>query len=343
MDLTVFPGTDPVELYRRRDGIYGVDLLVTAIVHLDFFTWLAAKEPQTKAQICAGLELADRPTDVMLTLLSAMGLVRAEAGAFTLTASAREHLVKGSPWFIGPYYASLSEREVARDLIKVMRTGRPANWGSEKAGKDWEKAMEESAFAERFTAAMDCRGVYLSAALAKKVELAGRRSVLDVAGGSGIYACALTARHPHLRATVLDRRPVDGVARRLIRERGFAERVDVATGDMFTDGWPSGHDVHLLSNVLHDWDFPKCRQLLAQSFATLEPGGLLVVHEAFLNAEKTGPLPVAEYSVILMHSTEGKCYSVGEMAELIAEAGFTGFQHQDTVADRGVITATKPG
>ena len=34
------PQTDPVDIYRVRDGIYAADMLLTAIVHLDLFSWL---------------------------------------------------------------------------------------------------------------------------------------------------------------------------------------------------------------------------------------------------------------------------------------------------------------
>src|ERR1051326_2913073 len=113
-DLRTAPHTDPVDIYRVRDGIYAADMLLTAIVHLDFFTWLA-ENPASKGEICRAFETTDRPTDVMLTLLAAMGLVEARVGrdfspgvpVFHLTTKAREHLVKTSPWFLGPYYESL--------------------------------------------------------------------------------------------------------------------------------------------------------------------------------------------------------------------------------------------
>lgn len=156
---------------------------------------------------------------------------------------------------------------------------------------------------------MDARGLYLGQAAASAVDLAGRRVLLDIAGGSGIYACAFVDRHPHLRATVFERPPVDAVAARAIAGRGFDDRVRVAAGDMLREPLPAGHDVHLISNVLHDWDLPAVDTILAASFAALPPDGLLVIHDAHLNADKTGPLPVAAYSVMLMHGTEGRCYS----------------------------------
>jgi hypothetical protein len=292
-DLRSVPVTDPVDIYRVRDGIYAADMLLTAIVHLDLFSWLSEK-PATRQEVCGALATAGRPTDVMLTLFAAMGLVEERQHVFYLTPLAKEHLVKTSPWFLGPYYESLKNRPVALDLLRVLRTGKPASWGSQKDEKDWHKAMETEAFATQFTAAMDCRGVYLAQAVAKSIDLSRRRRVLDVAGGSGVYACSLVTHHPHLSATVFEKPPVDGIA-----------------------------------------------TLIGRSFEALPPGGLIVVHDAFLNAAKNGPLHVAEYSVLLMHSSEGQCYSVREMAHYLTDVGFCDVAYRDTAAARGVMTATK--
>jgi ubiquinone/menaquinone biosynthesis C-methylase UbiE len=335
------PATDPTSIYRYRDGLYAADLLTAAIVHLDFFSSLAGR-PADLARICRRLRLKPRPADVMLTLFVAMGFLRRRGSRFELTGLAREHLVRSSPWFIGPYFASLKERPVCRDMLNVLRTDRPANWGSLRKEKEWSKAMGDPGFAEQFTAAMDCRGVYLGRAVAEAVDLRRRRTLLDVAGGSGIYACAIVARHRHLKATILEKPPVDRVARAAIARRGFADRVSVVTGDMFRDVWPMGFDVHLISNVLHDWDVPVVRKLLASSFRSLEPGGMVVIHDAHLNPDKSGPLHVAEYSAMLMHSTEGRCYSVSEMKEYLQEAGFGRVTFTQTAAARSVVRATKP-
>lgn len=339
-DLTSVPRTDPTDIYRVRDGIYAPDMLLTAVVDLDLFSWLAA-HPATKEEICRALEITDRPTDVMLTLFAAMGLVEERQQVFHLTTLAREHLVKGSPWYLGPYYASLKDRPVALDLLKVLRTGKPANWGSEQNQKDWHRAMETEEFATQFTAAMDCRGVYLAQAVAKAVDLSQRRHLLDIAGGSGIYACSLVTHHRQLTATVFEKPPVDKIAVRAISNRGCSDRVKVVAGDMLTDALPANADVHLFSNVLHDWDEPVVRQLLSKSFDALASGGPILIHDAFLNAAKNGPLHVAEYSVLLMHSSEGRCYSVSEMERYLRDAGFKDPMYVDGAAARGIILATK--
>ena len=339
-DLTRAPQTDPLEIYRYRDGLYGVDLLTAAIVHLDFFTWLAAN-PSDKATICRAFGTTDRPTDVMLTLFAANRFIESRNGAFHVTDLAREHLTKDSPWNLAPYYASLKDRPVTKDFLAVLKTDKPANWGSQKDALDWHKAMETEAFANSFTAAMDCRGLYLGRALATRLDLRGRKRLLDIGGGSGIYACSLVAHHAQLRATVFDQKPVDSIAAKLIAQRGFTERVDVVVGDMFKDPLPTNCDVHLYSNVLHDWGVAEARQLVANSFKALPSGGMLIIHDAFINADKTGPLPVAEYSALLMHSTQGKCYSTAEYEEMLSAAGFREFNFFATAADRGAMTALK--
>jgi len=342
LDLTAAPLTDPVAIYRYRDGLYAADLLACAVVNLDLFTWLG-ENAATQAEICAHFSLAERPVDVMLTLFAAMGLLRREGGAVRLAEVAREHLTSGSPWFLGPYYASLKDRPVCRDFLTVLRTGKPANWGSYKNEKDWAAAMEDAAFAESFTAAMDCRGVYLGQAAAKALDLGQYHRLLDIAGGSGIYACAFAARDEGLLCAVFEKAPVHKVAAAAIERRGFQKRVIVIEGDMFAQELPGDFDVHLISNVLHDWNEETAAALLRKSFRALKPGGLLIIHDVHINEEKSGPLPNAAYSALLMHATEGKCYSIAEISGLLRAAGFENPRFQETAADRSIITAAKAG
>ena len=70
-------------------------------------------------------------------------------------------------------------------------------------------------------------------------------------------------------------------------EHGVADRLDLIAGDMFADPVPPGADAILLSNVLHDWDVPDCRTLVARCAAALPPGGRLLVHDVFLTTPWT--------------------------------------------------------
>lgn len=330
------PKTDPSTIFRYRDGLYAVDLLAAAVTGLDFFTTLS-KQPADLKTICKMFGIQERPADVMLTLFAAMELIQQRNGMFELTENGREFLTKDSYWYLGAYFGAMKERPVCKDMLTVLRTGKPATWASYKDEKEWIRAMEDEKFARGFTAAMDCRGRYLAHALAKVLDLRGTKRLLDIAGGSGIYARTLVDANPHLRATILEKPPVDRIAREVPNDR-----VDVIIADMFKDPLPASYDAHLFSNVLHDWDVPHVQQLIQKSFAALSSGGRILIHDAHLDADKSGPLPVAEYSALLMNVSEGRCYSVAETENYLAEAGFRDFTFQPTAIHRSIVTARKP-
>lgn len=329
------PITDPLPLYRLRDGLMAADLLAAAIAHLNLYTWLA-QNPSTLGAICAHFDLQVRPADVLMTLSAAHGLVTQAGGVYHLTARAREHLVEGSAFCLKPYYDALKQRPQTLEFLEVLRTDRTAHWSSAHANA-WAQAMENAVFADQFTAAMDCRGVLLGPALARALDLSGHHAVLDIAGGSGIYGCALAAKNAHVHVTVFEKPPVDRIAHRAIARRGYGERVAVHAGDMFSDAFPTGFDVFLLSNVLHDWSDAMARALLEKAAHAVPEGGLLVVHDAFLNPEKTGPLPVAQYSALLMHSTEGRCFSSAEIRQWAEPMGLEWKGQHPTAVDRSIV------
>ena len=309
---------------------------------LDLFTWLRAHPGADAAAICSELQLAARPVDVMITYLVALGLVERVGDSLEPTDLAGDHLVAGAPHDLRSYYESLRERPGCAELRDVLHTDRPAAWASASGGTDWASRLDEPAFAATITAAMDARGRFLGPRLADAIADLPARRVLDVGGSSGIYLCALADARPGVRGAVLERPPIDLAARTLLTDRGYADRIDVVTADMFTDPLPGGYDLHLLSHVLHDWDEQRVRHLLAASFASLASDGWLVDHDVHINPTKTGPLGAAEYSVFLMLATPGKCWSVGELSDMLTECGFDHINARPSAGDRSVLVAHKP-
>jgi SAM-dependent methyltransferase len=339
MDRFALESTDPSRLFLYRDGVHAAYLLAAAIVEFDFFTWLE-KNPSSFADICKGLEIAERPTDVMLTLFRANGFVTKENDIYSLSETGRTFLTSHSPYSLLPYYsAPFADRQTTKDFIHVLRTNEPSNW--ETSSKNWHESMEDDAFAESFTAKMDCRGRYLGTMLAKNLSLDGFSHLLDIGGSSGIYACCFVESNPQLKATIFEKPPVDRWSRKSIEKRGLADRVSVAGGDMFKDPYPTDCDVHLLSHVIHDWDYPEVEKLVKKSFDALSPGGMLIIHGAHINEEKDGPLAVAEYSTLLVQCTQGKCYSFGEMRDCLEKAGFSSVTYKDNACNRSFITGRK--
>jgi len=329
------------ELLRRRDGIFSSDLLITAIGYLDFFNWLSV-EPTDLHGICKGLKLAERPADVMLTFFSSLELVRKVRAEYRISKNARIFLTAGSKSDLSGYFSSLRERPICRDIMNVLKTDTPLHWAYSSKGDEWAKAMAKKDFADSFTAAMDSRGAIFAPVLAEKMNCSDYSGLLDIAGASGIYSCALVNKNPHLRAAILEKIPVDSIAKKAIRKQGLSKKISVISADMFSNEWPRGFDMHLLSHVLHDWDAKSVRFLLEKSFDSLEPKGILVIHDVHVNRQKTGPVEAAEYSILLMLSTRGKCYSVSEMQQMLQDVGFTNICFKSTMGFRSLITARKP-
>lgn len=335
------PPTDPSAIFSYRDSIYSNDLLLAAIAHFDVISYISEHSPSFP-QLCSDLQIAVRPADVMITLLVAMQLVERREDKLVSTAVARDYLTAQSPWSLRPYYAAFAQRPQCLEFKDVLTSGSPAAWGSAPDQQDWHKSMRDEAFSDRFLAAMESRGLYLSTQLAQKISLAGRRRVLDIAGGSGVYAAQFIQSTEGLTGSVLEQAPVHRATQRFLANKALANRLDVLCGDMFS-GLPTGYDVHIFANVLHDWGLEKITELCRLSFQSIMPGGLILIFDAHLNADKSGPLQVAQFSCLLMHSTKGRCYSITEINTALGKAGFVEPVYTDVAAGRSVITATKPG
>jgi predicted O-methyltransferase YrrM len=334
------PGVSPGRIINLRESAFAADLFITAVSRLDIFNRLE-KEPADIDSICRIFDIQKRPADVMLTLFKAYGFLKEKAKKFHLTDIAKTYLLKESAFDLTSYVTSLKDRPACADIYGVLHTGKTANWATAKDSKDWAAAMEDDAFAASFTAGMNSRGAYLAAGVVKALDLTNYKKVLDIGGASGIYTAALLNAFPHLLGTVFEKPPVDKVAEYSLKKFGMSKRSTVVAGDVFRDALPRGYDVHFISHVLHDWDVPECRTILKNSFEHLSPGGIIVLHDTHINKTKTGPVDIAEYSVLLMVLSEGKIYSVGEMKDLLEEAGFSNVEQKPTILNRSIITARK--
>lgn len=342
--LTNLAATDPGFILRYRDSQYAAELIAVAVLHLDMFTWLVENDGANTDAFRNHFELAERPTDVLLTLCRANDFITTgQSDDHHLTDIAKEHLVATSPWFLGPYYEPIRDTPITQTFLKVLKSGKPASWQAKDEGTDWHESMMSEEFANSFTQLMNCRGLAMGQSLARHLSplLEGRKHILDVGAGSGIYSSTILAEHPFLTATVLEQPPVDAIAKKEIEKNGLSDRAKVVSANFFEDPWPKDPDVILLSNVLHDWDFPEVRKILERASEVIPKGGLLIIHEAFLNDTKTGPLAVAEYSALLMNITQGKCYSCDEYTEILEELDFNVGPYEDTIANRGFMTAVK--
>ena len=319
------PATDPTPIFEFFRGALATELLTAAVVEFDLFRRLA-EQPQSFDDLRAEIGLQRRPAVVLFTALRAMGLITTDVGGrLTLTSLSREHLLSRSEFDVSGYVGLAGNSPGVREMIERLNTNRPAGAAVKEQGTAFiyregtESAMEAEVSARFLTLSLAGRAKNVAPVLAERVSLDGVKTLLDVGGGSGIYSIAWLRRHPALRAIVWDRPEVLKIAREMAEQYGVADRLDFVSGDMFVDAVPKA-DVVLLSNILHDWDEPECRVLVARCAAALSSGGRLLIHDVLLNDDHSGPLPIALYSASLFSLTEGRAYAAREFQAWLVEA-----------------------
>lgn len=151
--------------------------------------------------------------------------------------------------------------------------------------------------------------------------LHGTRHLLDIGGGSGVFAAEAMTRFDGLRATVFDLHDVASLARQRFQSAGLAARGDAVGGDMFNDAFPDDLDVVSLVRILHDHDDVPVKLLLKRVRAAMRADGLLVIAEPM--AQTSGAHGVGAYfHMYLWAMRSGKPRSRVELTALLEEAGF---------------------
>lgn len=120
---------------------------------------------------------------------------------------------------------------------------------------------------------------YEAPAAIERLDLRGRRRLLDVGGNSGEFARQIVAAWPELTATVFDLPVVCELGRRHLSRFPEAPRVAFMPGDLRQDALPGAQDVVSFKSVLHDWPDDPARDFLGKAFEALAPDGRLVIFE----------------------------------------------------------------
>jgi cyclopropane fatty-acyl-phospholipid synthase-like methyltransferase len=184
----------------------------------------------------------------------------------------------------------------------------------------------------------------LAPQLVEKLELAGRRRLLDLAGGPGTYAIHFCLRYPALRAVVVDLPTTRPFAEQTIAKYGLSDRISFLAGDVIDDPIGSGFDVVWISHLLHSEGPVTCQGIVDKAAAALDRGGQVLIQEFILDDQRTTPLHPALFSLnMLVGTPSGQAYSQGELTAMLKKAGLEEVQRlQITLPNgAGIMAGTK--
>jgi len=169
------------------------------------------------------------------------------------------------------------------------------------------------------------------------------RRWLDVGGGSGGMALALTEAYPHLRATVLDLPAVIPITQQFIAEAGATDRVQVLAADVVHTPVPGTYDVAVMRSFLQVLSSDNALQALRHIGAAITPGGVIYIVGRVLDDARCSPLGAVGFNLLALNIFDaGRAYTEREHRAWLTAIGFAHIERRPLAEGNSIITARKP-
>jgi ubiquinone/menaquinone biosynthesis C-methylase UbiE len=179
--------------------------------------------------------------------------------------------------------------------------------------------------------------------LATRYDFSSHRSLVDVAGGSGGLAIAVTEACPYLRATVVDLPTVTPIKQRYVKEAGAADRVQVMTADIVSGPLTGSFDVAVLRFFILVLSPDQARRALKNVSQVIEPGGAIYILGSILDDSRLSPPEMVVLNLFYLNAyDEGQAYTEQEHRDWLSEAGFVDFKRVVLPNKTSIVTARKP-
>ena len=99
-------------------------------------------------------------------------------------------------------------------------------------------------------------------------------------------------------------------------------------GDFYADELPGGHDLAMLSAIIHQNSPEENVDLFRKVFNALVPGGRIVIRDHVMEPDRTEPKDGALFAVNMLVNTEGgSTYTCEEIRSWLEEAGFANVRY----------------
>ncbi|NQE04990.1 hypothetical protein C5S32_03870 [ANME-1 cluster archaeon GoMg1] len=272
--------------------------------------------------LAAKLGTIENITETFANTLVALKLLEKSGDDYSLAPMAAEFLVKSSPAYQGGMIAmGLNFGQVMSQMSQILKSG-PAR--SPEAEADMWLNIE----------VMKGMGLGVMGGSIQEVtefitslpEFPNLKRMCDLAGSHGFYTMALLDKNPMLQGTICDQPKVAEVAKDIVAEMGYADRIDTISADLETnDPIGDGYDLVFASHILYIWK-GHLEDIFEKINKAMVPGGVFVSNHLSMAGDECGP--VSEMIVELMTQLGGYLthhLSEGELRKALEASGFGDF------------------
>jgi len=299
-----------------RDAItaYRLPRVLIAGIELGLFTAIGT-DVWTIPDLAREMKVSERGLAILCRNLAMAGLLKKQGETYRNSRLGATALNAHHPAYRGDYLQLITSHwaDWGR-LLESVKNGLPLD----------HDEPEEPDYRRRFTWAMHHRTLETAPKIAAQIDLRGARTLLDLGGGPGTYAMAFLAKNPTLLATVCDRPAALDVAKEIASTHKAGARLSYLPLDLLTEAIPGAYDVIWYSNVLHIYSPKDNQSLFRRALASLNPGGRLLIQDAFLHGrDGLFPEEASLFAVSMLLFTErGNTYSAAETRAWLTDAGF---------------------
>lgn len=323
------------DLLRLSQGFMESRILHAA-AELDLFTLLSG-EPLTAPEIAERTEGNPRALAILLDAVAAMGLLVKRDEAYHCEGPVSRLLSADSPDSVRPMVLHMAHLWSRWSRLVDIAKGAP----DMAPGFDLDRDEEEL---RAFIGAMHAIGAPLARQIVASTHPGASRNLLDIGGGSGTYTIAFLHAVPGMKATIFDLPEVVEMARERLTSENLIDRATLVAGNYYTDEFPGGHDLVLLSAIIHSNSLEENVELYRKSFRALTPGGRILIRDHVMDSTRTRPRDGAIFAInMLVGTSGGSTYTYHEIEQGLLDAGF----HRIDLVRQGehmdaVIEAYKP-
>lgn len=325
-----------IDLINLARSYWESKILFTAI-NLKVFTVLH-KRKRKASDIANVLSLNLSATSKFLDALVSLKLLKKESNYYKNTVFSNSYLVEDKDTYLGHMVHHCGNLwKYWSNFEESLKSGSPV------VSKLSNKSLSYKHRLKDYVYAMHDIGSMVAGEIANYIEISHYKNMLDLGGGSGAYSIVFTKNNPQLRATIMELSDVLRHTKKFIQKAKAEKQINTISGNCIEDYFgKEEYDLILISNLIHIYDPLNNKKIINKAFQALIKEGKIVVHNLFLNNDKTSPKEATLFNLnMLIGTVSGRVYTQIEVKNWLKEIGFKDIKSYPTTLKTKIITGIK--